>query len=169
MRPTFVALPLLAVVALAGCASNAELDKARADAAAAKAELGKVKAELEQLKARIPEQRPLEGDKVKARLIVIRGAKPNSDYPVYEGKNVIGRSDQKPVEIDLFAQEAADRVWSSRQHAVIVWENGSLSIEDLNSTNGTFVNRDRVQPGEKKSLKANDVIQIGEVHLKIAL
>src|SRR5262249_17230003 len=114
-------------------------------------------------------QQALEGDKVKARLVVIRGAKPNSEYPIYEGKNVLGRADQKPVDIDLFAQEAPDRVWATRQHAIIVWENGGLSIEDLNSTNGTFVNRDRIQPGEKKALKADHVIQIGEVHLKVAL
>jgi pSer/pThr/pTyr-binding forkhead associated (FHA) protein len=100
---------------------------------------------------------------------VICGAKPNSEYPIYEGKNVIGRADQKPVEIDLFAQEAADRVWSSREHAIILCEHGALSIEDLNSTNGTFVNRERVQPGEKKALKTDDVIQIGEVQLKVVM
>src|SRR4051812_9753176 len=104
------------------------------------------------------EQKVVEADKVKARLVVIRGARPNSEYPIYEGTNVVGRADQKPVEIDLFAQETPDRVWSSRQHAIIIWENGVLSIEDLNTTNGTFVNRDRVQVSEKKTLKVNDII-----------
>ena len=44
---------------------------------------------------------------------------------------------------------------------------GLLTLEDLNSSNGTFVNRARVHPGEKRALNLNDVIQIGTVHLKV--
>jgi hypothetical protein len=106
---------------------------------------------------------------VKARLLVVRGAKPGMEYPIFEGQNVIGRADEKPVEIDLEFQEARDRIWSSRQHAVILCGNGSLVIEDLNSSNGTYVNRSRVPPGKKQGLKANDIIQIGEVQLKALL
>jgi hypothetical protein len=50
MRPAFVALSLLAVFAFVGCADNAELKKARAEAEEAKAELLKVKAELDAAK-----------------------------------------------------------------------------------------------------------------------
>jgi hypothetical protein len=50
MRPAIVALPFLALVSLAGCADNAELKRARAEADEAKAALAKVKAELDQLK-----------------------------------------------------------------------------------------------------------------------
>ena len=105
----------------------------------------------------------------KARLVVVRGAKTGTEYPIFEGKNVVGRADEKPVEIDLEFQEAPDRIWSSRQHAVIFCENGTLVIEDLNSSNGTYVNRSRVPPGKKQELKANDIIQIGEVQLKVHL
>ena len=105
----------------------------------------------------------------KARLVVVRGVRVGTEYPIFEGKNVVGRADEKPVEIDLEFQEAPDRIWSSRQHAVITCENGVLVIEDLNSSNGTYVNRSRVAPGKKQELKANDVIQIGEVQLKVLL
>lgn len=105
----------------------------------------------------------------KARLLVIRGAKAGMEYPIFEGPNVIGRADEKPVEIDIEFQESQDRIWSSRQHAVIVCDNGSLVIEDLDSSNGTYVNRSRVPPGMKQALKANDIIQIGEVQLKVLL
>ena len=101
------------------------------------------------------------------RLIVQRGQKRNVEFPIYEGQNFIGRSDEKPVDIDLEDQEPPDRVWSSRQHAVITYENGSISIEDLNSSNGTFVNRGRLYPGQPKQLSPNDVIQIGTVQLKL--
>ncbi|MFN4259960.1 MAG: FHA domain-containing protein [Gemmataceae bacterium] len=103
------------------------------------------------------------------RLVVMRGQKINAEYPVYEGHNFVGRADEKPVDIDLEDQEPPDRVWSSRQHALITFENNVLAIEDLNSSNGTFVNRTRVYPGQKRTLNVNDVIQIGTVQLKVVI
>jgi hypothetical protein len=102
-------------------------------------------------------------------LVVVRGLKMNTEYPIYPGENFIGRVDEKPVDIDLEDQEPPDRVWSSRQHACIIFDEATreMTIEDLNSSNGTFVNRTRVYPGQKRPLNANDVIQIGTVHLKV--
>jgi hypothetical protein len=101
------------------------------------------------------------------RLVVMRGQKLNVEYPIYEGHNFIGRADEKPVDIDLEDQEPPDRIWSSRQHALITYENSTLVLEDLNSSNGTFVNRTRVYPGQKRPLAVNDVVQIGTVQLKL--
>ena len=103
------------------------------------------------------------------RLIVLRGLKRNVEYPLYEGHNFIGRAVEKPVDIDLDDQEPPDRVWSSRQHALITFEGGQLIIEDLNSSNGTFVNRARIYPGQKRELAVNDVIQIGTVQMKLII
>jgi hypothetical protein len=103
------------------------------------------------------------------RLVVLRGQRINVDYPLYEGHNFIGRADEKPVDIDLEDQEPPDRIWSSRQHALITFEDGFLLVEDLNSSNGTFVNRTRVYPGQRRPLQANDVIQIGTVQLKVKI
>ena len=101
------------------------------------------------------------------KLVVTRGLKQNVEYPIYPGQNYLGRADEKPVDVDLDDQEQPDRVWSSRQHALIIFENGALTIEDLNSANGTFVNRAKVVPGQKLSLKPDDVIQVGTVQLKV--
>ncbi len=101
------------------------------------------------------------------RLIVIRGQKINAEYPIYPYLNFIGRADEKPVDIDLEDQEPPDRVWCSRQPALITFEEGPLTIEDLNSANGTYVNRTRVYPGQKKQLSVNDVVQIGNVQMKV--
>jgi len=101
------------------------------------------------------------------KLVVQRGQKINVEFPIYEGHNFIGRADEKPVDIDLEDQETADRIWSSRQHAVITFEDGKMVIEDLNSANGTFVNRSRIHPGQKRALRVSDVIQIGTVQLKV--
>ncbi|MCI0443602.1 FHA domain-containing protein [bacterium] len=89
------------------------------------------------------------------------------EFQICEGRNFIGRADQKPVEVDIEDQEPPDRIWSSRQHALITCEKGTLVIEDLSSANGTYVNRDRVPPGQKRELKANDIVQIGTVQLQV--
>jgi len=101
------------------------------------------------------------------RLLVLRGQKRNVEYPIYDGLNFIGRADEKPVDIDLEDQEPPDRIWCSRQHALISFEESKRAIEDLNSANGTFVNRARIYPGQKRGLSVNDVIQIGNVQLKV--
>lgn len=103
------------------------------------------------------------------RLKVMRGLKVGVEFPIYGDYNYIGRADDKPVDIDLEDQEPPDRVWCSRQHAVIHFDEaaGTITLEDLNSSNGTYVNRNRVYPGEKKPLNPNDVVQIGTVHMKL--
>jgi hypothetical protein len=103
------------------------------------------------------------------RLLVLRGQKRNVEYPIYDGLNFIGRADEKPVDIDLEDQEPPDRIWCSRQHACISFENDQLAIEDLNSANGTYVNRNRIYPGQKRPLAPNDIIQIGNVQLKVVV
>ncbi len=113
-----------------------------------------------------PPVEPLPAD-AQPKLVVIRGQKLNAEYPIYPDLNFIGRADEKPVDIDLEDQEPPDRVWCSRQHALITFEAGIITIEDLNSANGTYVNRNRVYPGQKRQLSANDVVQIGNVQMKL--
>ena len=75
----------------------------------------------------------------------------------------------RSVDIDLTFQEPEDRVWTSRQHALLVFDDasGMLTIEDLNSANGTFVNRERVYPGQPKQLSVGSTVQIGTVHMRV--
>jgi hypothetical protein len=101
------------------------------------------------------------------KMVVLRGLRVNIEYPLFEGENYLGRTDEKPVDIDLEDQEPPDRIWSSRQHAVIVLQDNILTVEDLNSSNGTFVNRTRVYPGQKRVLQPGDVVQIGTVQMRV--
>ncbi len=103
------------------------------------------------------------------RLVVIRGEKANAEFMLFAGRNIMGRSADKPVDIDLTGQESSEQVWSSRQHAVVTYDRGMLLIEDLNSLNGTFVNRSRLHPGQQRVLQSNDVIQIGTVQFKVTM
>ncbi len=73
----------------------------------------------------------------------------------------IGRNAKNDIQIDNMAV--------SRQHARII---GSLSryyIEDLNSTNGTFVNKEKISTRSMKELKEDDEITVGKYTLAIAL
>lgn len=103
---------------------------------------------------------------VQAKLICKRGRKPGVEYPIYEGENYIGRSDEQPVDVDLDDQENPEQVWSSRQHAVIRLSGGQATIEDLKSSNGTYVNRVKINPGEQVPLNNGDMVQIGTIHLQ---
>jgi pSer/pThr/pTyr-binding forkhead associated (FHA) protein len=48
----------------------------------------------------------------------------------------------------------------SRRHALIMEANGSFVVRDLNSTNGTFVNGEKVGQGERV-LKHGDSVRLG--------
>lgn len=64
----------------------------------------------------------------------------------------IGRDAQCDVPVDC--------TWVSRQHARITWSGREYIVEDLGSTNGTFINGKRVVgPGV---LKSGDLLQLGE-------
>lgn len=80
-------------------------------------------------------------------------------YEIGSGKTSIGRL----VTNDIVVED----VGASRHHAEI-WADEAqekISIVDLDSTNGTFVNHERIS-GECP-LKANDVIRIGQVIINI--
>jgi ABC-type multidrug transport system ATPase subunit/pSer/pThr/pTyr-binding forkhead associated (FHA) protein/ABC-type transport system involved in multi-copper enzyme maturation permease subunit len=58
----------------------------------------------------------------------------------------------------------------SRHHARIERQNGQgdLAIEDLHSTNGTFVNGERIAAGEHRPLQSGDTVRIGMAKLIVA-
>ncbi|MBX9624511.1 MAG: FHA domain-containing protein [Gemmataceae bacterium] len=103
------------------------------------------------------------------RLAVLRGLRAGDEYPLYPGRNTLGRFADQPVDVDLTGQEADGQVWSSRRHATVTVDAGVVLVEDLNSLNGTWVNGSRVYRGQPRPLKAGDVIQIGTVQLRLVV
>ncbi|GEM_PF-6307456 len=85
------------------------------------------------------------------------GARANTQFPLMKGreKQRIGAGDD--VAIRLSGDDTV-----SRQHAVIWWEDGSFYIQDLASTNGTYVNGQRIL---KHSLVDKDEIRVGRTKL----
>lgn len=103
------------------------------------------------------------------RLVVLRGLRIGAEFPIYEGRNTVGRFADKPVDIDLMNQESIEQIWCSRQHAVVVLDKGIVAIEDLNSLNGTWLNGVRVPTGQQRQLKPGDVVQIGTVQMRLEM
>lgn len=106
---------------------------------------------------------------VRVKLVVLRGLKIGAEYPIYEGRNTLGRFVDKPVDVDLLVQESIEQTWCSRVHAAVTFDKSVVLIEDLNSLNGTWINGTRIHPGQQRVLKPNDVIQIGTVQMKLVV
>ena len=68
----------------------------------------------------------------------------------------IGRSPNADIQIDNLAV--------SKLHAKLIKDNGQYVVEDLNSTNGTFLNDEKIP---KAVLKHNDIVTIGKHTLTI--
>lgn len=92
-----------------------------------------------------------------AAMVVIHGDDLGRKYDLHDEKVIIGRSARCPIQVD---QDAV-----SRQHArLTVGDQGRVVIEDLGSTNGTWVNDEQVE-GELK-LRNGDLVKIGRTVFK---
>jgi pSer/pThr/pTyr-binding forkhead associated (FHA) protein len=92
-----------------------------------------------------------------AVLTVMSGPRSGERFEV-EGELLIGR-EQAAVTID------DEQV--SRRHALVRAVGGIVTIEDLGSTNGTWVNGRRLDPGGSTPLGPDDEIRIGETTLAV--
>ena len=78
---------------------------------------------------------------------------------------VLGRSDpvdQIEPDVDLSYYGGFEQ-GVSRRHAIIISDEGGYLLEDLGSTNGTVVNREKVVPGSPVILAEGDVIHLGKM------
>ena len=90
-----------------------------------------------------------------AKLILSMDGLVLKEIPLTKERTTIGRKPHNDIQIDNLA--------ISGEHAVIVAILNDAFLEDLNSTNGTYVNG---QPVKKHVLKENDVVELGKYRLK---
>ncbi|HTH50672.1 MAG TPA: FHA domain-containing protein [Pyrinomonadaceae bacterium] len=105
---------------------------------------------------------------VHATMLIERGDGPGTEFKLVNNESTIGRWDADNgvfPDIDLDAFDSDAKV--SRKHAKIYRSNGSYFIEDLGSTNGTYVNRGRrLLPGTPQQIKDGDEVIVGKTFLR---
>ncbi len=98
------------------------------------------------------------GGEAHAFLIAVSGDQPGKVYPLERNTTVIGRNDDADVHVGDPSV--------SGSHARIINGSHGFEIEDLNSTNGTFVGGDRVKSAR---LKHGDLVLVGTIEFKFVM
>jgi chromosome segregation ATPase len=141
---------------------NALIGRLEGEAASSAAVLGNIQHNLERLGTEAATQTGVtvgtpSGGEQTARLLV-RTEGDTGIVHVLGRKTTIGRTPDNDLRID------ADYI--SRHHAVILTGNNSTVIEDLNSTNGVYVNGTRVS---RRALAEGDLVTIGQTEFRFVL
>jgi hypothetical protein len=151
-------------------------DEAHAEPAASEAPTGEIKPPAEASAAAAaaapaaePAPAAAAGATARAKLQVVRGGRKGQEFPLEDGNNLVGRWDPETgafPEVDLDQDDPEAKI--SRKHALIRFEGGKITVEDIGSLNGTYVNRQpRLMPGNPVELKTGDEIIIGKTFLKL--
>lgn len=90
-------------------------------------------------------------------IVVERGPRTGMTFVLRQGNTTVGRH----PESDIFLND----VTVSRHHCRFVVNGDQLTLEDSGSTNGTYVNDDRVDGAE---LAAADEVIVGRFHFVVA-
>jgi hypothetical protein len=106
-----------------------------------------------------------------AKLVIHRGRSVGKEFMMSEDETHIGRWDADGgifPDVDLDADDPEAKV--SRRHARITHRGGQYYIEDLGSTNGTFINRGRrLLPGDRQPLRDGDEVIVGKTFLRFQI
>jgi len=82
---------------------------------------------------------------------------------------ILGRRDPTTgatPEVDLTAY-AGYRMGVSRRHSSLALENNQLTLWDLGSSNGTFINGNRLTPHQPSPLRDGDEVRLGQMVLRL--
>lgn len=91
-------------------------------------------------------------------MLLYQGAEPYEDICVTKKMTRIGYGPDADIQIQ------ADTI--SQLHARIDHDGETYYIEDLNSTNGTFVNDEPLAYKERRKLNSNDMIRFADVRYR---
>ncbi|MCL5036589.1 MAG: FHA domain-containing protein [Chloroflexi bacterium] len=99
-----------------------------------------------------------------ARLVAVET---ETVFPLISDTNLLGRkslADGIYPEVDL--NEIDPACFTSRKHASILFRGGKFYFEDLGSSNGSFINNEKVAVGVQVPLSGGDRIKLGNMELK---
>lgn len=121
--------------------------------------------------AEIRTSQPGTGPEMNAKLLIERGDGPGTEFRITGNEAIIGRWDADNgvfPDVDLDSHDPEAKV--SRRHARIRIQDGNYMIEDLGSTNGTYVNRGRrLLPGMAQVINDGDEVIVGKTFLRFKI
>ncbi len=100
-------------------------------------------------------------------LEVVRGRAVGHRYALDPGETVIGNDLASARGLNLGDQEGNSPRKMAARHAALTWNNGEVTIRDLDTPGGTFINQKRLLAGQARRLENGDVIQLGGVQLRV--
>jgi pSer/pThr/pTyr-binding forkhead associated (FHA) protein len=83
---------------------------------------------------------------------------------LHEGENLVGRA-----ETNVKCEIPIAHGTTSTRHATIRCANGGISIQDMKSTNGTYVNGRRLEPNVPTPLNDGDKVRFGGFTVNLVL
>jgi len=92
-----------------------------------------------------------------AKLVVLSEGLTGKSYELKADKNTIGRLDDNTFQIT----EAS----VSSHHCEVFLRGKDVVVKDLNSTNGTFINGERVSA--EATLKAGQILRLGSIEMRL--
>ncbi len=98
---------------------------------------------------------------VRPSLLVLSGTGQRRRIPIPPGGLVLGRRDQ------LGPPFSTDELVSREHTSIRRYDDGSVEVSDLGSTNGTYVNEKRIHVPTRVS--KGDVLRVGQIELKLEL
>ncbi len=98
-------------------------------------------------------------------LEIVKGREEGKRYPLRPGEQVLGNALNGSPGLDLADQETSPTRRMSARHASLDISNGNALLRDLETPGGTFVNRQRLLPGQARPLQEGDLIQLAGVQL----
>ncbi|MFI5456362.1 MAG: FHA domain-containing protein [Isosphaerales bacterium] len=117
-----------------------------------------------------PPTRPVVPSSAKAgcwSLEVVRGREVGRGYAIEPGESILGNALNGERGLDLLEQEGSSPRRMAARHAVLSTTSEELTIRDLESPGGTFVNQQRLLSGQSRRLQPGDVVQLGSVQLRV--
>jgi uncharacterized coiled-coil protein SlyX len=132
--------------------------------AALREELLQSRAQLEQLQARdaarpaAPTATPSRADEMSAQRLLVRTEGASGIVHVLTRRTTVGRTPDNDLRVE------ADFV--SRHHAVLLLAGSDTVLEDLHSTNGTYVNG---EPIARRTLREGDLVGFGKIQYRFVI
>ena len=83
---------------------------------------------------------------------------------------LVGRTDETYIDVDVdYRQYGALQQGVSRKHARFFLVDTTWVVQDLSSTNGTYLNEKRITPGKTFIVQNGDIVRFGKLELQVYL